>query len=93
MLNSLQAAKLPSTRPLGAFTTANSPWGAHRIWLPCFAPYDEMYRIPMIVRQPSNITAGTKSNRLVQFHDLAIHSWMSRAHGLCRIATASLCPR
>jgi len=29
-----------------------APWGAHRMWLPCFAPYEEIYRTPMVVRWP-----------------------------------------
>ena len=47
-----------------------APWGAHRMWLPCFAPYEELYRIPMIVRWPGRTKAGTTSSRLAQLHDL-----------------------
>jgi len=55
-----------------------APWGAHRMWLPCFAPYEELYRIPMIVRWPGRVNPGTKSRHLVQLHDLG-HTFLDVA--------------
>jgi arylsulfatase A-like enzyme len=55
-----------------------APWGAHRMWLPCFAPYEELYRIPMVARWPGHTKTGAKSSRLVQFHDLG-HTFLDVA--------------
>ena len=48
-----------------------APWGAHRLWFPCFAPYEELYKVPMVMRWPGRIQPGTVCDKLVQFHDLA----------------------
>lgn len=45
--------------------------GAHRMWSKGWMPYEETYRIPLIVRWPGRITPGIKTDRLVQTHDLA----------------------
>ncbi len=55
-----------------------APWGAHRMWLPCFAPYEELYRVPMAVRWPARIKPGGKCDHLVQVHDLA-HTFVDLA--------------
>jgi arylsulfatase A-like enzyme len=55
-----------------------APWGAHRMWLPCFAPYEELYRVPMVVRWPGKAKAGVKCHQLVQVHDLA-HTFLDVA--------------
>jgi arylsulfatase A-like enzyme len=61
-----------------------APWGAHRMWLPCFAPYEEIYRIPMAVRWPGHVKAGTVCDGLVQLHDLG--------HTFTEIAGAAALP-
>ena len=48
-----------------------APWGAHHMWIPCFAPYEELYRIPMIIRWPGRVQPGATCDHLVQLHDLA----------------------
>ena len=45
--------------------------GAHRMWIKGWIPYEETYRIPLIVRWPGRIAPGSTSGRLVQTHDLA----------------------
>lgn len=55
-----------------------APWGAHRMWLPCFAPYEETYKIPMVVRWPGYIEPGSACHRLAQFHDLG-HTFLDIA--------------
>lgn len=45
--------------------------GAHRMWIKGWIPYEECYRVPLIVRWPGHIKPGSKTNRLVQTHDLA----------------------
>jgi arylsulfatase A-like enzyme len=55
-----------------------APWGAHRMWLPCFAPYEELYRVPMVARWPGQAPAGVKTRHLVQVHDLA-HTFLDVA--------------
>ncbi len=55
-----------------------APWGSHRMWLPCFAPYEEIYRTPMVVRWPGRVAAGSECRRLAQFHDLG-HTFLDIA--------------
>jgi arylsulfatase A-like enzyme len=45
--------------------------GAHRMWIKGWIPYEECYRIPMLMRWPARIKPGLVSSRLVQSHDLA----------------------
>ncbi len=52
--------------------------GAHRMWLKGWIPYEESYRVPLIVRWPGQIKAGSRSPRLVQTHDLA-HTYVAAA--------------
>jgi arylsulfatase A-like enzyme len=44
--------------------------GAHRMWIKGWIPYEETYRVPMIVRWPGHIRPGSRTDRLVQTHDL-----------------------
>ncbi|MGH9663992.1 MAG: sulfatase-like hydrolase/transferase [Bryobacteraceae bacterium] len=44
--------------------------GAHRMWIKGWIPYEECYRVPMIVRWPGKIQPGSKTSRLAQTHDL-----------------------
>ncbi|HWB97572.1 MAG TPA: sulfatase-like hydrolase/transferase [Bryobacteraceae bacterium] len=52
--------------------------GAHRMWIKGWIPYEECYRVPLIVRWPGRIRPGTRSGRLVQTHDLA-HTYVAAA--------------
>jgi arylsulfatase A-like enzyme len=45
--------------------------GAHRMWIKGWIPYEECYRVPLIVRWPGHVQPGSHTNRLVQTHDLA----------------------
>jgi choline-sulfatase len=45
--------------------------GAHRMWIKGWIPYEECYRVPMVARWPGHIQPGTRSEHLVQTHDLA----------------------
>ncbi len=45
--------------------------GAHRMWIKGWIPYEETYRIPLIVRWPGQVQPGTRTERLVQSHNLA----------------------
>ncbi len=54
--------------------------GAHRMWLKGWIPYEEAYRVPLIVRWPGRIQPGTRTNKLVQTHDLA-HTYIQAAGG------------
>ena len=47
-----------------------APWGAHHMWIPNFAPYEELYRIPMVMRWPDRIPKRASCDRLVQLHDI-----------------------
>lgn len=62
-----------------AFTTDHGDMvGAHRMWIKGWTPYEECYRVPMIVRWPGQIQPGTRSPRLVQTHDLG-HTYVAAA--------------
>jgi arylsulfatase A-like enzyme len=41
------------------------------MWIKGWMPYEECYRIPLIVRWPGHIAPGSVSPRLVQLHDIA----------------------
>jgi arylsulfatase A-like enzyme len=57
---------------LVVFTTDHGDMvGDHRMWIKGWIPYEECYRIPLIVRWPGHISPGARSSRLVQTHDLA----------------------
>jgi arylsulfatase A-like enzyme len=45
--------------------------GAHRMWIKGWIPYEECYRVPMVVRWPKKIAAGSHTSALIQTHDLA----------------------
>ena len=45
--------------------------GAHRMWIKGWIPYEETYRVPLMIRWPGHIQPGAKTDRLVQTHDLA----------------------
>jgi arylsulfatase A-like enzyme len=45
--------------------------GAHRMWIKGWIPYEETYRVPLIVRWPGKTRPGSRTDRLVQTHDLA----------------------
>lgn len=45
--------------------------GAHRMWSKGWMPYEECYRVPLVIRWPDRSWPGQRSRRLVQVHDLA----------------------
>ena len=50
-------------RTLVAFTVDHGDMvGAHRMWLKGWLPYEECYRVPMIVRWPGKTEAGSKTS-------------------------------
>jgi arylsulfatase A-like enzyme len=66
-------------RTIVVFTTDHGDCvGAHRMWIKGWIPYEECYRVPLIVRWPGRIPAGSKTDRLVQTHDLA-HTYVTAA--------------
>jgi arylsulfatase A-like enzyme len=66
-------------RTLVAFTTDHGDTvGAHRMWLKGWIPYEECYRIPMIMRWPGHIAPGSTTSHLAQSHDLA-HTYVAAA--------------
>jgi arylsulfatase A-like enzyme len=52
--------------------------GAHRMWIKGWLPYEECYRVPLIARWPGRIAPGSRTDRLVQTHDLA-HTYTDAA--------------
>jgi len=64
---------------LVVFTTDHGDMvGAHRMWIKGWIPYEECYRVPLIVRWPGVIRPGSRSAHLVQTHDLA-HTYVQVA--------------
>ncbi len=45
--------------------------GAHRMWIKGWMPYEDCYRIPLMIRWPERIKAGTKTSALAGLQDLA----------------------
>lgn len=61
------------------FTTDHGDMcGNHRMWIKGWIPYEETYRVPMVVRWPGMIQPGSRSRQLVQTHDLA-HTYVVAA--------------
>jgi arylsulfatase A-like enzyme len=52
--------------------------GDHRMWIKGWIPYEQCYRVPMIVRWPGHIQPAAKTDHLVQTHDLA-HTYVEAA--------------
>ena len=52
--------------------------GAHRMWIKGWIPYEETYRVPLIVRWPGHTKAGSRTKALVQTHDLG-HTYVAAA--------------
>jgi hypothetical protein len=63
--------KLEDNTIVVATTDHGDMVGAHRMWIKGWIPYEECYRVPLIVRWPGRITPGSRTDRLVQTHDLA----------------------
>ena len=56
---------------LVAFTTDHGDMlGTHRMWIKSWMPYEEVYRMPLVVRAPGQTTPGSVTDHLVQTHDL-----------------------
>ncbi len=61
------------------FTTDHGDMmGAHRMWLKGWIPYEEAYRVPLIIRWPGHIQPQSKTHKLVQLQDLA-HTYVEAA--------------
>jgi arylsulfatase A-like enzyme len=51
--------------------------GAHRMWIKGWIPYEESYRIPLVVRWPARF-GGRKTDHLASSHDLG-HTYLDAA--------------
>jgi arylsulfatase A-like enzyme len=70
ILDALQASG-QAGETIVAFTTDHGDMlGAHRMWIKGWMPYEEVYRMPLVVRVPGRVQPGAFSDRLVQTHDL-----------------------
>jgi arylsulfatase A-like enzyme len=78
ILNALREAGQDDDTLVVATTDHGDMVGAHRMWIKGWIPYEECYRVPLIVRWPGRIPAGTHTDRLVQTHDLA-HTYAAAA--------------
>jgi choline-sulfatase len=54
--------------------------GGHHMWIKGWIPYEECYRIPLVVRWPAAVKAGGRCEHLVQLQDLA-HTYAQVAGG------------
>ena len=48
------------------------------MWIKGWIPYEECYRVPLVVRWPGKIQPGSKTSHLVQTHDLG-HTYVAAA--------------
>lgn len=55
--------------------------GAHRQFIKGWQPYEETYRVPLVMRWPGVIAAGSVCDHLVQLHDLA-HTFVDVGGGV-----------
>jgi arylsulfatase A-like enzyme len=68
ILDALHAAG-QAGNTLVAFTSDHGDMlGAHRMWIKSWMPYEEIYRMPLVIRMPGAKPAV--SDRLVQTHDI-----------------------
>ena len=64
---------------LVVFTTDHGDMvGAHRMWIKGWIPYEETYRVPLIVRWPGHTQPGSHTANLVSTHFLA-HTYVEAA--------------
>jgi arylsulfatase A-like enzyme len=64
---------------LVAFSTDHGDMlGAHRMWIKSWMPYEEVWRIPLVMRLPGVIPAGVVTDHLVQTQDLP-HTFLALA--------------
>jgi arylsulfatase A-like enzyme len=52
--------------------------GSHKMWIKGWIPYEECYRVPLIIRWPRQIKENQHTRALVQTHDLA-HTYVAAA--------------
>ncbi len=71
ILDALKATGQEDNTLVVATTDHGDMVGAHRMWIKGWIPYEETYRIPLIIRWPGHTRPGTRTDRLVQTHDLA----------------------
>jgi arylsulfatase A-like enzyme len=45
--------------------------GAHRMWIKGWIPYEETYRVPLVVRWPGHTHPGSRTSKVVSTHFLA----------------------
>jgi arylsulfatase A-like enzyme len=66
---------------LVVFTTDHGDMvGGHHMWSKGWIPYEECYRVPMIVRWPGVVRSGSRCEHLVQLQDLA-HTYVQAGGG------------
>ena len=70
ILDALEASG-QAENTLVAFTTDHGDvLGAHHMWIKSWMPYEEVYRMPLVIRLPGRTAPGSVSDCLVQTHDL-----------------------
>jgi choline-sulfatase len=78
ILNALEESG-QAENTLVTFTTDHGDMvGAHRMWIKGWIPYEECYRVPLIIRWPKHIRPNSKTSALVQTHDLG-HTFVEAA--------------
>jgi choline-sulfatase len=78
LLDALEQTGQASNTIVACTTDHGDMVGDHRMWIKGWIPYEECYRVPMIIRWPGHIAPGSKTERLVQTHDLA-HTYVAAA--------------
>ncbi len=78
ILNALEETGQAGNTLVVATTDHGDMVGAHRMFIKGWIPYEETYRVPLIIRWPGHIRAGSRTDRLAQTHDLA-HTYVAAA--------------
>ena len=78
VLDALKETGQEDNTIVAATTDHGDMVGAHRMWIKGWIPYEETYRVPLIVRWPGHTKPGSRTDRLVQTHDLG-HTYVAAA--------------
>jgi choline-sulfatase len=71
ILNALEETGQKDNTLLVFTTDHGDMLGAHHMWSKDWMPYEDTYRVPLVVRWPGHTRPGTNTSKLVHLHDLA----------------------
>lgn len=78
VLDALRETGQEDNTIVAATTDHGDMAGAHRMWIKGWIPYEECYRVPLLVRWPGHTRPGSSTKALAQTHDLG-HTYVAAA--------------